>query len=102
MFMGLTFLMLLLTLLVLLLTLLVLLLILLVLLLTFLLWYTVTIHSHANSHSFDHYTGDIGHYLTNPSRTHPTQSAPITADPPLRPTPNLTPWTSPHCIECHH
>jgi len=56
---------------------------------------------HAKSHSFNHYTGNIGCYLTDPSRTHPTQLAPIMADPTLRPTPDLTPWTSP-CHIHHH
>ena len=57
---------------------------------------------HAKSHSFDHYTGGIWHYLTNPSRTHPTQSALIMTDPTLRPTPDLAPWTLPRHIEHHH
>ena len=42
---------------------------------------------HAKSHTIDCYISSIGRYLTNPSRTHPTQSALIMTNLTLRPTP---------------
>ena len=42
---------------------------------------------HAKSHTIDCYISNIGHYLTDPPRIHPTQLAPIMTDPTLRPPP---------------
>ena len=42
---------------------------------------------HAKSHTIDRYISNIRHYLTDPSRFHPTQSALIMTDPTLRPAP---------------
>ena len=42
---------------------------------------------HAKSHTIDRYISNIGHYLTNPSRIHLTQSAPIMTELTLRPAP---------------
>ena len=42
---------------------------------------------HAKSHTIDHYISNIGCYLTDPSRFHLTQSAPIMTNPTIRPAP---------------